>query len=199
MGSLPRKAVRHAPRNGQQAAAFPPTRQEVLMRRIYFLAPDIDTARKIVDDLLLARIEERHLHVLARRGTPLEDLPEASLMQKTDFVPAVERGLALGGAAGVLAGLVALALPGTSLVIAGGLLLASGRAGAGVGAWLGGMVGMNVGNSRLKQFEEAIERGELLILADVPRVRIEELEARIKAHLPKAEIGGTEPTIPAFP
>lgn len=52
------------------------------MRRIYFLAPDIAITKKIVDDLLLARVEERHIHVLAKRGTPLEDLPEASLLQK---------------------------------------------------------------------------------------------------------------------
>jgi hypothetical protein len=169
------------------------------MRRIYFLVPDIPMAKRIVDELLLARIEERHLHVLAKRGTPLEDLPEASLMQKSDFVRATERGLALGGASGMLAGLVALALPGAPLVIAGGVLLATSLAGAGVGAWLGGMVGMNVGNTRIRQFADAIERGALLVMADVPRGRVEQIEERVKAHLPDVEIHGTEPTIPAFP
>jgi hypothetical protein len=169
------------------------------MRRIYFLVPDVALARRIVDELLLARIEERHLHVLAKRGTPLEDLPEASLMQKTDFVPAVQRGFALGGATGMLAGLVAVALPATPLVVAGGVLLAASLGGAGVGAWLGGMVGMNVGNTRLKQFADAIERGALLIMADVPRERVDEIEERVRKHLPGVEIDGTEPTIPAFP
>lgn len=169
------------------------------MRRIYFLVPDVPLAKRIVDELLLARIGERHLHVLAKRGTPLEDLPEASLLQKSDFVPAVQRGLALGGAAGILAGLVAVALPATPLVIAGGVLLATSLAGAGVGAWLGGMVGMNVGNTRIQQFAESIEQGSLLVMADVPRDRVEEIEERVRAHLPGVEIGGTEPRIPAFP
>lgn len=169
------------------------------MRRIYFLVPDMPTAKRIIDELLLARVEERHLHVLAKRGTPMEDLPEASLLQKSDFVPAVQRGLALGGVAGVLAGLVGLALPGSPVVIAGGVLLASSLAGAGVGAWLGGMVGMNVGNTRHRQFADAIENGALLIMADVPRKRVEEIEERVRAHLPGVEIAGTEPGIPAFP
>jgi hypothetical protein len=169
------------------------------VKRIYFLSPDLETTRRIVDDVLLARVEERHIHVLAKRGTPLEDLPEATLMQKSDFVPAVQRGLTMGGAAGILAGLVAIALPGTSLVIAGGVLLGSALAGAGMGAWLGGMVGMNVGNTRLQRFEKAIEKGELLVLVDVPRARVAEIESRIKQHLPKVELEGTEPTIPAFP
>jgi hypothetical protein len=169
------------------------------MKRIYFLSPDVETSRRIVDDLLLARIEERHIHVLAKRGTPLQDLPEATLMQKSDFVPAVQRGMGIGGGTGILAGLVAIALPGASPVIAGGIVLASTLAGAGMGAWLGGMVGMNIGNTRLKRFENAIEGGELLVMVDVPMARVEEVEARIKQHVPNAELEGTEPTIPAFP
>ncbi len=169
------------------------------MRRIYFLVPDIATTKKIVDDLLLARIEEKHIHVIAKRGTPLEDLPEANLLQKSDFIPAVEQGLALGGATGMLAGLVAVILPPASTVIAGGVLLATTLASAGVGAWLGGMVGMNVGNRRIKAFEDAIEAGELLVLADVPTDRVNEIEASVKQHLPTVEIEGTEPHIPVFP
>ena len=172
---------------------------EPTMRRIYFLVKDVPMAKRIVDELLLARVEERHLHVLAKRGTPLEDLPEANLLQKSDFVPAVQRGLGMGGAAGMLAGLVGLALPGAPVVIAGGVLLASSLAGAGIGAWIGGMVGMNVGNTRVRQFEEAIENGALLVMADVPRSRVGDIEARVRAHLPGAEIGGTEPRIPPFP
>ncbi len=169
------------------------------MRRIYFLVPDIALAHRIIDELLLARIPEKHLHVVARRGTPLGDLPEASLLQKSDFIPAVERGVALGGAAGLLGGLVAIAVPPAMTVIAGGVLLATTLSGAGVGAWLGGMVGMNVGNTRIARFHDAIEAGELLVLADVPAERVEEIEASIRKHLPQAEIEGTEPTVPAFP
>jgi len=169
------------------------------MRRIYFLVPDIDTTKKIVDELLLARVEERHIHVLAKRGTPLEDLPEANLLQKSDFIPAVEQGLTLGGSSGMLAGLVAVVLPPASTVIAGGVLLATTIAGAGVGAWLGGMVGMNVGNRRTKEFEDAIEAGELLVMADVSSERVDEIEEKIAQHLPTVEIEGTEPKIPAFP
>ncbi len=169
------------------------------MKRIYFLVPDIATTKKIVDDLLLSRIEERHIHVLAKRGTSLEDLPEASLLQKSDFVPAVEHGLALGGSTGLLAGLVAVALPPASTVIAGGILLATTVAGAGVGAWVSGMVGMSVGNRRTKEFEDEIEAGKLLVMADVPSGRVDEIKEKVTKHLPAVEIEGTEPNIPEFP
>ncbi len=157
------------------------------MRRIYFLAPNISITKYIVDEMLLARIEERHIHIIAKQGTPLEDLPEASLLQKSDFIPAVEQGVAIGGTTGILAGLVAIALPATAPVVAGGgVLLGSTLAGAGMGAWLGGMIGMNVGNRRIKEFEDAIESGELLVLVDVPKDRVDEIEARVIQHLPQA-------------
>ncbi|CAL1241082.1 DUF1269 domain-containing protein [Candidatus Methylocalor cossyra] len=168
------------------------------MKRIYFLVPDIETTRRIVDDLLLARVEERHIHVLAKRNRPLEHLPEATFMQKTDFVPALEQGLALGGATGMLAGLVAVALP-TGLVLGGGAVLALTLAGAGLGAWFSSMIGASVGNRRVKAFEDAIERGELLVMVDVPKERVEEIEALVKKHHPNAQCEGTEPFMPPFP
>ena len=168
------------------------------MRRIYFLAPNIEVSKMIVDELLLARIEERHIHVLAKRGTPMENLPEATYLQKSDFIPAVEQGVAVGGLTGILAGLVAMTVPG-GLVLAGGALLATTLAGAGVGAWMSGMVGSSIGNRRIQQFEEAIENGEFLFMIDVPKDRVEEIETLIKKHHPNAECGGTEPRIPAFP
>jgi hypothetical protein len=162
------------------------------MRRIYFLVPNIAITKKIVDELLLARVEERHIHVLAKRGTPLEDLPEATFLQKTDFLPALEQGLALGGAAGVLAGLVAIALP-TGLVLGGGALFAITLAGAGVGGLMSSMVGSSIGSRRIAQFQDAMEKGEFLLMIDVPRDRIEEIEDIVKKHHPEAECEGTDP------
>lgn len=169
------------------------------MRRIYFLVPDHDTTKTIVDELLLARIEERHIHVIAKEGAPMEELPEASFMQKSDFVPALEKGMALGGGTGIVAGLVAMTFPPAGLVLGGGAVLAMALAGAGVGAWLSSMIGISLPNSCLKQFEGAIEAGEFLMVVDLPKERIKEIDDLVKQHHPEADIGGTEPHVPPFP
>lgn len=170
------------------------------MRRLYFLVPDLAECKTIVDELLLARVEERHIHVIAREGTPMEDLPEASFLQKTDFVPALERGVAVGGATGVLAGLVAVTFPPAGVVLGGGaLLLSTALAGAGFGAWLSSMIGAGIPNSRLKEFQDAIEQGEVLVIVDVSKSRVDEIEELIREHHPDAEVEGTEPTVPPFP
>jgi hypothetical protein len=171
------------------------------MRRLYFLIPTIDSAKTIVDELLLARIEERHIHIAAKDHHALTEahLPEASLLQESDFVPAVERGLAIGGATGVLAGIAAVTIPGAALALGGGAILGIGLAGAGVGAWMSGMIGVSVPSSRLKEFESAIEEGNLLMMVDVPKSRVDEITELVKSHHPEAHIEGTEPVIPAFP
>lgn len=169
------------------------------MRRLYFLVPNVDSAKKIVDELLLARVEEKHIHVIAKEDTPMEDLPEAKLAQRSDVVPALERGLAIGGATGILAGIVAVTIPPAGLALGGGAILGIALAGAGVGTLMSTMIGVDVPNSRIKQFQDAIEKGELLMMVDVPKNRVDGIDNLVKKHHPEAEIKGTEPTIPAFP
>ena len=171
------------------------------MRRLYFLVPDINSASAIVDELLLARIEERRIHIAAKDHHALQEahLPEANLLQESDFIPAVEKGLSVGGATGILAGLVAMTFPPAGLIVGGGAVLGLGLLGAGFGAWVSGMIGINIENTQLKDFEEAINRGELLIMVDVAVAQVEEITQLVKKHHPEAEVGGTEPTLPVFP
>ena len=171
------------------------------MRRLYFLIPTVDSATKIVDELLLARIEQRHIHIAAADHHALleANLPEAGLLQESDFVPAVERGLAIGGATGILAGIAAVALPGVGLVLGGGAILGIGLAGAGLGAWASGMIGVSAPSTRLKEFESAISEGNLLMMVDVPKQQVDEVTELIRKHHPEVVVEGTEPVIPAFP
>ncbi len=163
------------------------------------MVPDINTANKVVDELLLKRVDDHHIHVVAKEGTPMGDLPEANLLQKSDFIPAMERGLAVGGITGVLAGIAAVTFPPAGLVLGDGAILGTSLAGAGIGAWISGMIGMDVPNSQIEKFESAIENGEVLMMVDIPKTRVEEIEALIQQHHPDADMGGTEPHIPAFP
>ena len=169
------------------------------MRRLYFLMPDITSTHNLVNELLLSHVEERHIHVIAKEGTPMEELPAASFLQFSDFVPAIERGLTLGAITGVLCGLVAMTFPPAGLVIGGGAVFAMGAAGAGVGGLLSSMVGISLSSSRLKKFEDAVNEGKFLLLIDVARTRVEEVEEIVKSHYPEADIEGTEPLTPPFP
>jgi hypothetical protein len=169
------------------------------MQRIFFLVPNVASGRGIVDDLLLARVEERRIHVLAREGTPLEDLPEATIAQRTDLIPALERGAAAGGVTGALLGLAAVTFPPAGLVLGGGAVVGIALFGTGFGAWVSAMIGVRLPNRRLRQFEDAIARGQLLMMIDVPAARVEEIEQIVMRHHPEAELEGVAATVPEFP
>src|SRR2546430_954526 len=68
-----------------------------MKRRLYFLLPDVASATRAANDLLLARVEDRHMHFLAKRGTALGELHEAGYLFKTDLVRGAGIGLALRG------------------------------------------------------------------------------------------------------
>ncbi len=169
------------------------------MQRLILLVPNVEIAHKIVDDLLLARVKEEDIHIIAKEGVALDDLPEAGLKEKTDLIPAIKRGLAAGSATGLLAGLVAVILP-TGLIAAGGaVILAATLAGAAIGAWAASLVGVSVPSEEVQKYEEAIERGELLMLVDIPKSRTEEITDLIRKHHPEADIKEVEYIPPALP
>jgi len=75
-----------------------------MKRRLYFLLPDVASATRTANDLLLARVEDRRMHFLAKRGTDLGELHEAGYLFKTDLVRGAGIGLALGVLGGVVLG-----------------------------------------------------------------------------------------------
>lgn len=197
-----------------------------MRRRIYWLLPEPGSARRTMNDLLLARIEVGHIHFVAREGADLSGLHAANLLQTSDLLRSAQRGLVIGGLVGLAAGTVAgLAFPITGDVsgwsaladvlaapdwTAGDLraaidspqwgmawLLAA--LGAVIGAWSASLVGIAAPSQRLKRFQHAIEQGRILLMVDVPRSRVEEIEALLEAAHPEAHFEGVEPDMPAFP
>jgi hypothetical protein len=170
-----------------------------MRRRLYYLLPTVPQAKSTLNDLLLARIEERHIHVLAREGTPLGDLPEATIDQRSDFVHAMELGLLTGSLTGLIAGLYAFLFPpdGLQIGVSGVALLF--LLGAIFGVWTSGLIGTDVPNTRLRRFEREIEGGKVLMIVDVPKDRVAAVNEIMKKRHPKASARGSDPMTPAFP
>src|SRR6185503_1822876 len=78
------------------------SKEAIMRRRLYFVLPDVESAKHTADDLLLARVEDRHMRFLSKRGTVLEPLHEAGYLDKTDAVHGAVVGLTLGGLLGAL-------------------------------------------------------------------------------------------------
>lgn len=170
-----------------------------MKRRLYFFTPELETARKVHDQLLLARIPEKDMHVIAREGIDLDDLPQANLLQKTDLVHSMQLGGAIGGLLGAVMAALATLLNWVSPGLEGMTILSTALAGIFIGTVSASMIGINVSNTRLSGFQTEILQGKLLFIVDIPVEQVEDLSNMLKAHFPQNEIRGIDPTIPAFP
>ncbi|SRR5258706_903501 len=161
-----------------------------MRRRLYFLLPDLDSATRTADDLLLARVEDRHMRFLARRGTDLGALHEAGYADKTDLVHGAGVGLVTGAAVGVVVGALLVAYPPEGMRPQLVSVLIGMMIGGALGAWMASMVAAAVPNSRLKQFQAEIEHGGILLMVDVPRERVEGVTDVVVSRHPEAEPRG---------
>jgi hypothetical protein len=169
-----------------------------MRRRLYLVLPDMASARRTANELLLARIEDRHMHFLGRRDTSLGELHEASILQKTDVRHAFFLGAGIGVVGGAVAGV--LLKTGALGVSAGvGALILCTLGGLLLGAWMATLIGVSTPNVRLKSFEADLEAGKILLMVDVPHGRVAEIQALLHQRHPEVADRGVDLSMPAFP
>jgi hypothetical protein len=162
------------------------------MRRLYFLLPDVETTRTVVEELRAGGVGEGQVHVVASSRVPLTGLPEATALQTSQLRHGLEAGLGIGGVAGLLGGLLAVAFPPAGLVLGGGALLLTVLAGAGAGAVVSALVAKDIPAEDLASYEAAIGRGQILLMADVPAADVSLWMDRIAQHHPEVDFGVCE-------
>ncbi|CAG0954133.1 hypothetical protein MTYP_00360 [Methylophilaceae bacterium] len=148
-----------------------------MRRRLEFIFPDVRTARHAWKEMLLACIDNRHIHFIAKPGINLgKMLHRANVLETTDAIHEGERGILYGSGLGLLAGLMALAFPPwyTDLHWVGILAITT-FSGAVAGAFWLAMLGVNFINSDLDAVKARIEQGEIMMIVSVPLKRVEEI------------------------
>lgn len=169
------------------------------MKRLCFLCPDVEHTRTVVAALRRAGVSDANLMVVARSDVPLEGLPAAGI-EKTDAIPGLERGLAAGGVIGAIAGIVALSFEEIGVALGGAIIPMFALFGAGVSGLAALLTGASVTSSRLKRFQDAIEReGKILLMVDVPDDHVSAVENLVKTQSPDVEFVGFEPHAPVIP
>ena len=90
------------------------------MEKLLFMVPDVESAHEVVATLRELGVPEERIGAVANSEARIEDLPDADAEDDSDVLPAFMRGIAAGGATGMLAGIAALAFPPLGIVAAGG-------------------------------------------------------------------------------
>jgi len=164
------------------------------MRRLFFLLPNREVCKTVVDELKECGTPISHLHVVASVAQRLDGLPEADIWDRTEMKRGLEWGIGLGGVAGLFGGLLAVAFPPGGLVLGGGALLSGAAAGAGFGGVVSMLMKSDEPNHELDDFREELESGALLLMVDVPKERVDPVAELITSRYPEGYVRIT--TIP---
>lgn len=156
--------------------------------KLEFMLPDVNVADKAGDKMLLARIEDKHIHFLAKPGTDLGNLQPATAIEKTNIIHEGERGLLVGAGLGLLGGMYVLAVPkwftyspvwftNSPWYVVLGTTIACGAISVAIGAAL---LGVNIFNTDLARYKKRIQDGGVLMIVAVPLFRAHEIRKIMK-------------------
>lgn len=141
------------------------------MKRLYYLADNLNTVDEIAAALYRAGISDWNFHVLSKddAGLYMHHLHSASPLHKRDVIRTGERGALLGLGIGLLAAIFSVLLlelsPVHSFVVFGIAVVLPTL----FGAWAGGLVGLSLENHKVARFHNDIEAGRALLMIDVDR------------------------------
>lgn len=164
-------------------------------RRIYFLSPDVGHAQSVVAELEQVGVTREHIHSIARAGVDIGSLPAATKEQKRDKVWFVDR---LFWWSDLL--LFTLALAAMTLMLYLGLY-----------TWafiafllmvvlfvIGEVFAIKVPHVHLTEVKGALARGDILLMVDIPKQRVHEINAMVSRHHPEIDRGVVGWTIDAL-
>ena len=147
--------------------------------RHVFAAAGVTSAHQAIAAARAHGIRDDDLSLIARSDIELDRIDDERKQVAMDFIPAALRGTVGGGAAGLLAGLVALAIPTMGVTLAGAGAIA--LLGAMVGTWSSALVGASIPDEVRRKFEDEIQAGRVLVVVDGDRALLPEAEAAILA------------------
>lgn len=153
--------------------------QELMNRRRVFSTANLKTAYTAMSAARASGIADECISLIAREDIELEKIPDDRQQPKDDSTPAALRGVAYGGASGLLLGLVALAVPPLGVTLAGAA--AATAAGAAFGGWIGQMVGFDVPDAVSRKFKDEIAAGRILVIIDASEEQLTAAEPAIVA------------------
>lgn len=145
--------------------------------RHVFSTHDVAQARSAILALQEHGVTFDDISLVARADIELDRIPDGLKEADSDFKPAALRGMGIGGATGLLAGLVAVVFTPVGITLAGAA--AVGAMGALVGGWSSALMGSALPDPVRQQFDDEISAGRVLVLVDAD----EETQARVTPAL----------------
>lgn len=140
------------------------------MKRLYYLTHHIEAVDSISKTLHEAGISDWNFHVLSKdkAGLTTHRIHSTTPLHERDIIRSGERGALIGVTVGLCGAMIVAAtnmLPSSAL---GYLLMATLVFVCTMfGAWVGGFLGIQTENYKVRQFHDELEDGQYLLMIDV--------------------------------
>jgi len=164
-------------------------------RRLYFLIPDKAHTLSVVDELASEGIGTENMHALGGQDKQLDGLPISSPRQNNDAARHLENFL---WDANLISFVVALGIFFLLLGTTGWTLWLLFPAAIMMANFLAGLRFTRLPNTHLDEFRDAMAHGEILLMVDVSKQQVADIENLVRHHHPEATVGGVSWGTPAF-
>jgi len=139
-------------------------------------------AEKAVDDLQRQGFNKEDISIVARESSARRGGRSRGDMESgQDISGGIATGSAIGGVAGLLAGVGALAIPGLGPVVAAGPIAAA-LSGAVTGGIAGGLIDWGIPEDAGQRFEQRVREGKILALVRTDDSKINEAADILRRH-----------------
>lgn len=163
-----------------------------MWRRIYFSFPSAEQTRRVVTELEAAGVKRNRIHTIARSDVDIAGLPTANDAQRGDQVWLWEQIFWYGNLATFVlvltAAAIALYLGSVGWAIVGAVMAVA-------TVILGQRFAVKLPHIHLSEMRIPFVHGEVILLIDVPRSRVREIEQLVSRHHPEAGLSGVGWTI----
>ncbi|MET0067314.1 MAG: hypothetical protein ABW076_13285 [Candidatus Thiodiazotropha sp.] len=160
----------------------------MFLSRIYLLVPARDQAEAVVSDLLHDQVKHTHIHTIAKPGVEIRGLPPATPGQRSGITRQVED---IFWIVNLLLFFLALMVLPFALLTGDWPWVAGSSAVMVLTLTLGYRFATRVvPQVHLEDCSVPLRHGEILLLVDVPRWRLNGIERNIRSRHPEVELGG---------
>ncbi len=164
------------------------------MKCMYYLAPNLVSTHQISDDLHSVGVDDWFLHIISKdeEGLKRDKLHSSNWLETTDLIRDGFIGANFGFIGGAILAFLLIHFqpfgPNVPTVAAIFLVIVATL----FGAWLGGLVGIDSENRKLRRFHDEIEAGKYLILIYARKGQGEKVKAMMNERHPEARHVATD-------
>lgn len=168
------------------------------MKRRFFIGDDLGAVGAVERELLGRAIAAEKIHVLSLDDTDAErrHLHDVQSLMKRDVIHSTEIGALIGLAVSVVA-IVAAQLSGLVAQVGWVPFVFLAIVLLGFFTWEGGLIGIQLPNSRFRRFENALRSGRHIVFVDVDPADEDALHDVMRAH-PELRAAGTGSSSPRW-